>query len=361
MLHRLPAFTLTAALLLFGASSTSAQPTDRLALKTDVEFEVLVPRFGGALEAQSWGPVFQKLGVSVRFRQAILDDKPVVEERTRGTYRTVKVIGEMDTGGTLHVPSKSFKPSDTTTLKEWVDELKTYGAQGSPDGKPLWGLTKEDFDALFVKLSKPLAAEVEGLAPRAALAKLEMPASHPVRLHTSADAKLQGELAARPLRQEVGGFSAGTGLAIVLADYGLAFRPRRTPQATIELVVEPLADISDPWPVGWPLDAKRPLNEEVPQLFDMVTAGFPDLPLQDVLNAVEQNSQTPIVVDYELCATKEIDPFTATVKFPEKKTAWFMLIRSVTAQARLTRELKVDEAGRVFVHVFPFMPKPPPK
>lgn len=357
MLHRSLMFALVAPVLLCGSSGRAQQP-DRLALKTEVEFEVLVPRFGGALESQTWGPVFEKLGVTVRFRQAILDDEPVVEERTRGTYRTVKVVGEMDLDGTLHVPGKAFKSSDTGILKEWVDELKTYGAQGSPDGKPLWGLKQVDFDALFIKLARPLTAEVEGLAPREALAKLAMPAEHPVRLNAAAEARLQGELAARPLRQDVNGFSGGTGLAIVLADFGLGFRPRRTPQATIELVVEPMADISDPWPVGWPLEPKRPLNEEVPQLFDLVTAGFPDLPLQDVLNAVEQNSKTPIIVDYELCATKEIDPFTASVKFPEKKTAWFMLIRSVTAQARLTRELKVDEAGRVFVHVFPFVPKP---
>jgi hypothetical protein len=115
--------------------------------------------------------------------------------------------------------------------------------------------------------------------------------------------------------------------------------------------------MSQPWPIGWELEAKPPLNEQAPQLFNMITAGFDKLPLQDVLDAVEQASQTSIIIDYEQCAAREIDPRTVQVNYPQKKTAWAILIRSVTSQARLTREVKVDESGRVFVYVFPFAPK----
>jgi hypothetical protein len=269
----------------------------------------------------------------------------------------VKAVGEMDLNGIIKFPGKSFKLSDTAALTEWINELKTYGAQGSPEGKPLWGLKREDFDTLFKDLGAPIAAVVEGQELRGALQKLGLPAKYPVRLQASAEAWLQNA-GAHPLRQEVHGFSGGTGLAIVLADYGLGFHPQRTPQATLELAVEPLQNIAQPWPIGWELEAKPPLNEQAPQLFNLITAGFEDLPLQDVLDAVEQASQTPIIIDYEQCAAREIDPRTVQVNFPQKKTAWAILIRSVAGQARLTREVKVDEAGRIFVNVFPFAPKP---
>ncbi len=345
---------------LFLSTDAAAQDDRQTELRTLVDVEVLLPKLDTSLNAQTWGPVFEKLGVTVQFRQAILDDKPAVTERVRGSYRLVKAVGEMDLNGTLKFPGKSFKLSDAAALTEWINELKTYGAQGSPVGKPLWGLNQEDFDSLFKDLGAPIAADVEEQELRAALQKLGLPARYPVRLQASAEAWLQNA-GGRPLRQEVRGFSSGTGLAIVLADYGLGFRPQRTPQATLELAVEPLQDMSHAWPIGWELEAKPPLNEQAPQLFNLITAGFENLPLQDVLDAAEQASQTPIIIDYEQCAAREIDPRTARVNFPQKKTAWAMLIRSVAGQARLTREVKTDEAGRIFVFVFPFVPRPAPR
>src|SRR4029079_6810856 len=105
-----------------------------------------------------------------------------------------------------------------------------------------------------------------------------------------------------PLRHEVRGLSRGTALAVVLADYGLGFRPLRTPAGAIELVAEPLENLKKPWPIGWPLDKNRPRNETAPALFAQVTAGFNDLPLADVLSAVENASGTRVIVDYERCA-----------------------------------------------------------
>jgi hypothetical protein len=338
----------------------AAQEERQAELRTLVDVEILLPRLDTSLNAQTWGPKFEKLGVPVQFRQAILDDKPALTERIRGSYRMVKAVGEMDLNGTLTFPDRTFKLSDAAALTEWINELKTYGAQGSPTGKPLWGLKREDFDSLFKDLGAPIAAEVEGQELRTALQRLGLPAKYPVRLQASAEAWLQ-TAGGHPLRQEVRGFSSGTGLAILLADYGLGFRPQRTPQATLELAVEPLRDMSQPWPIGWELEAKPPLNEQAPQLFDMITAGFDKLPLQDVLDAVEQASQTSIIVDYERCTARDIDPRTVEVNYPQKKTAWAILIRSVAAQARLTREVKVDEAGRVFVYVFPFVPTPAPR
>jgi hypothetical protein len=117
--------------------------------------------------------------------------------------------------------------------------------------------------------------------------------------------------------------------------------------------------LTHPWPIGWPIDKDRPRNETAPALFEQVEAGFEDVTLADVLSAVEQACGTRVIVDYEKCAQRKIDPASHQVSLPKKKTAWILILRSVTAQARLTREVMLDEAGTAFVYVFPFQPKGP--
>lgn len=335
---------------------TERQPATP-AVKTLVEFEILLPRQGDALDAQKWGPTFERIGVSVRFRQAILDDEPEVEERMRGTWRMVNVVGEMDREGTLHFPEKSFTMSEGAKLADWVEELKTFGAQGSPDGKPVWGLSEAQFTAVYDELSKPIENSLEGQELPDALQNLQLPADYPVRLHETAENRLTDPSSAHALREEVQGLSLGTGLAIVLADYGLGFRPIRNTKGTIALVVEPLSEITDPWPIGWELDPAQPRNEVAPGYFEMVRAGFDDLPLEDVLDAVEQASGTPIIINYEGSAARGIDPAVVRVSYPQKQTAWVLIVRTVTSQARLTREIMIDEAGKPFIYVFPFVPQ----
>ena len=327
--------------------------------KTIVEFEVLMPELGTGLNAQKWSSVFDRLDVSVRFRQAIANDKPGIDERTRGTLRIVTVVGEMDLDGSLHFEEHEFDMSDGAKLSEWIDELKTYGAQGSPEGKPVWGLTKEQFTEVYEELSHPISGSVKDLELSEAIAALEISEDYPLRLHSSAEEHLKPGAARHPVRVDVESLSRGTGLAIVLADFGMGFRPLRTPRGDVELVVEPLGDISEPWPVGWEIEASLPRNRVAPNYFEMVTAGFDDVPLQDVLDAVAEASETPIIVNYERALAKEIDPADVAVSYPRKRTAWALLVRHVTARAKLTRSLLIDEAGQPFVYVYPFEPKRP--
>lgn len=325
-------------------------------LKTFVRFEILLPRMGIGLDAQRWGPIFEQFEASVTFRQAILDDEPGIEETTRGTFRTVTVTGLLDVDGSLIFPDREFAMSETDELGEWINELKVYGAQGSPEGKPVWGLENEQFTGVYDALSAPVTARIEGEPFESALRAMELPDEYPLRLHTSAVTWLLGSEQDHPVRHDVAGLSRGTALAVLLSDFGLGFRPLRTPRGDVELVVQPLIDISDPWPVGWELDPSQPRNEAAPALFEFVTAGFDDLPLEDVLDAVANASETPILIDYRACAARGIDPTEVTVSYPQKRTAWVLLIRTVTGQARLTREIRTDEAGRGFVFVFPFVP-----
>lgn len=346
------------------ATTATAQP-DRPAAtarpleikKTTVDFELMMSQGADPVAPQQWGPVFERLGCAVRFRQRILDDEPGVSEKIRGSLRIVNVVGELDRNGALVFPGKSFTLDQTGKLADWIGELQTYGALGSPDGQPMWGLTEQQFRDLFAELGKPVTADVEGLDFRPAIKEMGLPAGYAFRLHESAIEQMKSPGANHPLRHEVSGLSRGTALAIVLADYELGFRPLRTPAGNIELVVEPLESLTNPWPIGWPLDKDQPRNEAVPALFDQVEAGFEDVSLADVLSAVEQACGTRVIIDYPKCAKRNIDPATLQVSLPRKKTAWILILRTVTGQSRLTRDVMLDEAGTGFVYVTPFEPK----
>lgn len=340
------------------AQKTPPRATGSLPLKqTSVEVEVLLDKFSDNLAPQQWGPVFEKLGVAVRFRQRVQGDDVSLGEKTRGSARYVTIVGELGRDGTLSFPGKSFTLDNTDRIKDWITELKTYGALGSPEGQPVWGLTDQQFDALYDELRQPASGDFEGLDFQPAIRQLALPDTYYFRLDEAARELAQKPERQHPLRHEVSGLSRGTALAIVLADYGLGFRPLRTPSGVIELVAEPLETLKKPWPIGWPLDKDLPRNETAPALFEQVTAGFNDLPLSDVLSAIEEASHTRVIVDYERCARRKINPDEVKVSYPQKRTAWILILRTVTSQARLTREIMTDEGGSAFVYVFPFEPK----
>ncbi len=324
--------------------------------RTFVDVTILTPSFGGALESQRWAKALSDLGIDVRFRQAIAGDKPEVSEKTRGTLRTVTLVGALGSKGTLEFPDRGFGLDEANAFAEWVDELKTYGAQGAPEGQPLWGLSRLQFNELFEALSEPATEEVEDLPLKEALSKLPLPAGHSLVLQSSAEAYL----AKHPpgvVKNRLEGFSGGTALAIALQEAGLGFRPLRNPAGQIQLVVQPLDDISDPWPVGWPID--NPINQSdyAPAMFKFVEIGFDEVSLQDVLDAAAAAIEVPIIVNEYKTQQAKVDLETHLVSYRPQKTTWSLMINSCIRQAGLVKEVRTDEAGRAFVAIEPFVPQ----
>ncbi|QDU38768.1 hypothetical protein Mal4_30980 [Maioricimonas rarisocia] len=336
-------------------AGTSAAGSSR-ETKTIIQIELLSSRFGGPLVSQEWGRLFEKLGVVARIRQPVFDEEPEIKESVRGTLRLVKLIGQIDRDGSVVFPGHRFRQSEMDELREWLEELRTYGAQGAPTGKPLWGLQRAQFTEIFDSLKSPIEVELKGRPVEEALAELPLPATYPVRWHTSTEA-IRETAGSVNVLQEVRGLSAGTGLSAILADLGLGYRPLRTPSGSIELVIQKLSDAPDAWPVGWePLEGTSRL-QLAPTLFQMERVGFDQVPLAEILDAIETATGVPIIIDYGQCRTHDIDPHELRVSYPTKRTAWALLVNSVVRQARLTKEFKVDEAGHTFLHVYPFVPK----
>lgn len=319
---------------------------------TTVEVELLTAADGGILHGQQWRAQFEELGVSLRVKKAVLNDKPQVTERVVGTLRFVTAVGQLERSGKITFPGKAFGFGDGPKLKEWLDELKTYGAEGSPNGKPLWGLTEKQFKVVYGELSAVQKTSVAGKDLPDAVTALELPNHLPVRWSLAAQDRLERRVATGQITavHDTAGFSKATVLAIALNDQNLGFRPNRTPEGTIELLIEPQAiDRQDHWPVGWPLQQQQSVM--LPNLFVMVNVSLDALPASEVIAEVAKATETPIFADRAEFERRDLDLTKLLLSHPLKKTTWSMALRVMLVPKRITREFWQDEAGRGFVWI----------
>lgn len=319
-------------------SGASSQPRT-----TILEIKLLASADGGGIHAQQWSKLMEPLDVTIQIQRPTLSEKPEVKERTVGTIRYVTAIGSLERTGKISFPGHSFELSDGPKLREWVTELKTYGAQGTTEGQPLWGLTRDQFSKIYDSLVKPVEADVVGLLPSEAIAKLPFPKQYPVRISQAAmSAAAKGRV-----RQDIRGFSVATALAILLNDCNLGFRPNRTPADGLELLVEPLGQRQDLWPIGWPLKQQR--IKAAPKLFAMTPIELNQVQLVDLLSTVSELTETPVVIDHYEIEQKKIDLDKITVSFKRADTSWSVALKTMVVAKKLSREIWQDEAGRAFV------------
>ncbi len=317
--------------------------------ETEVTLELITGAAAAAEHAQDWGRQLQKLNIAFQTRQAISTDKPQLKEQKLGRLRRVTIVAVLDRNGKIICEDRSFTLSQSEKLAEWIRELKAYGAQGAPEGKPMFGLDESQFAAVMKALSTKVEADTLGLTLDAVLAKLPLPSKHPVRKTPEAQRAARSFDPAKVSRQSVNGLSVGTALAATLGEFGLAFKPLRTPEGTIELAVAPREEDADRWPIGWPLDANKPQGQLAPALFKMVPVDLDEVPLTDVLTAASTASEIPILIDYHAIDKAEIDLSELTVTVPPRKTTWGLLIKQVTFPHKLGRRIVADDAGKPFV------------
>jgi len=324
-------------------------------VKTSVSVTLLMENNGSALYAQQWGRTFRDLGITVRTRRSVLDDKPTIEENLRGTLRDVRLTGTLDRNGVVHFPGRKFARSDLARLREWINELKTYGAQGSPDSKPLWGLSNDQFKKVFAGLSEAAPENVKGLTLDAAIRKLAFPASLPVRFDLDAQKRFGQVPANDTIKADLDKLAKGTVLAIALKQYGLAFHPSRTPSGSLELLVTPWEATESPWPIGWELKLSR--QKTAPRYFDLIPVELSNVMLRDVLLAASKASGIPMLLDEYEVKKKEIDIDQIKVTVSKKRTTWGILIRDAIGGTGLVRKLVIDERGQPFLWITPFEPR----
>ncbi len=319
---------------------------------TSVTVELLTGTTGVGAKARQWADILSKLDVVVTVRPGRSDDKVgVTERKTGGTLRTVTVVGSLDSTGRLIFPDQMFTENDADKLAAWINELKIYGAQGDPNGRPVWGLTKEQFGVIHTALKKPLTAETRDVEITKAVELFDLPRDYPVRFSPEGIARLKEKGGRLKVSQSLQGVSQGTALAVLLSEQGMGFRPRRLPDGSIELTVYPLDAAGKFWPVGWPREGSIP--ETCPELFQFKNIELDDQPLAEILETVAGVIKVPILIDRQGLEAKGIDLAEVKITYPRKKTTWTEALKSFTYKAKAKVEVLVDEAGKPFIWVTP--------
>ncbi len=296
--------------------------------------------------------MFDRAGLLVRIHSPFPGDKISIKEKQLGKLREVYVVGKLERDGSLVFPGHKFAKSESTAFEEWLRELKTYGAQGSPTGKVLWGLSQDQFDAMSGALTSPVEQEVAGLAFDEAIRTLQLPAKYPFRLSIAAEKRLD----APGIKQRLGklqlrGFSHGTALAMLLSQYGLGFRPNRTPEGTLELVGLRSQDGQALWPVGWDVPEGTYPASVAPKLFQQTQVDLKDQKLIDVLEAIADRTGTPVRVDFASIASRDLDLDKILVNASGQHMTWSRLLANITSPSLLVPQVRTDEAKRPFVWV----------
>jgi hypothetical protein len=324
---------------------------------TMINMELLTIGDGVAIKAREWMEVLGKMDVTLTIRAGRPTEKlEITERKAGGTLRTVMIRGMLDSKGQLIFADQTFTESETGKLAAWLDELRTYGAQGNPEGRPAWGLTKEQFGVIHSALKKPLAFEPNEMELSKVVEKLELPADIPLRFSLAAAKVLKEGAAPATVGQSLKGVSQGTALAVMLNDQGLVFRPRRLPDATIELTVTTAEGGGKVWPVGWPRMQSRP--ETAPSLFEFKVIDLDEEPLDGILEAASGLIGIPILIDRPAVHSKGIDLAEVKISHPRKKTTWITALESFTFKAKAKFEVLIDESGKPFLWVTPLAAPP---
>lgn len=326
---------------------SARQDTANRTIPTEVSFELLLSTGSAALHAQDWGSLLERAGATVRIRQPLGEEQPETSESRRGRTRYVLVRGILERDGSAVFADRTLSPRDAGRIREWVRELKTYGAQGSTEGKPGFGLSPQQFEQVFQTLEGTVTVELDGRDLASALEGIGLTSRLPLRLSAATTEHLQ---TARPGAAPAGlkGLSRGTALAIVLNAAGLGFQPGRTPAGTLELVIVPQAEQTAVWPVGWPLD-KPPLHA-FPKLLAFEPVEIDDEPLTTLLARLETRAETPLIIDTRRIAAAGIKLDETRVSYGPKRSTWRTALDQVLFP-RLMAELLQDEAGRPFLWI----------
>jgi hypothetical protein len=337
------------------STATAAASSD-----TRISLEIFTGTEGLGFHAQQWESVFEHAGVLARIHSEFSGDQVSIREKQYGKLREVTLVGKLERDGSLTFSGHKFARSQSAAFEEWLREIRAYGAQGSPSGKALWGLSRDQFDAMQKALAAPVEEEIAGLPLDAAIGALHLPEQYPFRFSIAAQQTLATPgMKKQPGRVQVRGIARGSALALLLSQYGLGFRPNRTPSGKLELVGLRVEDGQALWPIGWDIpEGTYPANV-APKLFQQTKVDLKDQKLADVLNAISDRTGVPVRIDYTAIAARGLDADSILVSASGEHMTWSRLLSAITSPSLLVANLRTDEARKPFVWVTSVKNAPP--
>ncbi len=314
-----------------------------------VELDVLIhaaPNY--RVKAQEWGRLFQELGYTPKFRQPKPGEELRIEDIVDGDRVTVRIVCGMSSDGSIRVGRQKFTLDDSEKLRRFLDELRDYGSGGPPERNPTWGMTETQLLEIMKLLSEPITDIVQLQSPLVAVETLGLPEGVKLTFAESARERALGRRPeSAPEELDLKGCSKGSGMAILLAQYGLGFRPQRIAANRFELQIDAGGEASNLWPTGW--KTQETVARVLPAYLKSTSVNVQDVEISALLGVVSERLKIPVFQSsFELAsAGKNLDELTYSRS--EKKIAPSRLLTSIGDKHQLGFDVRVDEGGKLFL------------
>jgi hypothetical protein len=331
-MQRFPAALFPAWTLLLVPAATAAEPR--------VTIEVATEAGAPITASQQWAKLLGELDVAgVRIRSMRPGDQIEKSERGTGASRTIHVLGILTSRGTLRLPGGTFSLRDRKKLADWLKQ-STATPEDPAKRKSSFDLT----DAQLADVKKDLGAAVDFSTKGVKLADLVQRIGRTVQEPITPTAAAQQALAAGDVvRDEMKGLSCGTTLAAALRPMGLVLvpRPDRKGHAYVITSGRGLTEI---WPVGWPTG--DPPAKLVPNIVKVTGVDFQEVAASAALELLQPRLEVPFLLDHNSMAEQGIDLERTAVTVPPARRTYSNILQRVLYPAKMTSELRVDDAGR---------------
>lgn len=332
--------------LVVACASSSALAEGRIEL--DLATEEGFP----AIEAQKWLSTLSELGFSgLKIRAGRAGDKTKIVAEKRGGGTLYKVTGVLTARNELMLPGGRFSVRDGGRIAAWADRLRAEGPDAGPQAEKPFGLEDADFKRVHQDLARAVGFSTKGKTAAEVVAQIGNDLAGKLALTSQAETALE---ASDPVTEELQGLGSGTALAYVLRSAGLGLIPKSAGKGQTTYNIARPAEKQKSWPVGLPADEES--NKLVPKLLEFLNVEIDEIPLPQVLEALGERLETPMLLDHIALVTRKIDPEKVIVTMPAKRTAYSLALRQLLSKARLKWTLRVDDAGKPFIWVSTMVP-----
>ncbi len=300
------------------------------------------------IKAQEWGRAFQELGYTPQFRQPKPGEEIRVENVDKDGSESVHIVAGMSVDGTIRIGKRKFTIADAKDLKALLDELAEFGAGGPPEKSPTWGMTAEQLLEVTQLFSDPVKDDILLNSPVITIESIGLPANVRMKFTDAARLRALGRRPeSAPNSLNLIGYSKGTAIAMVLAQYGLGFRPQRIAANSYEIEIDNGNEASNFWPVGW--KTQETTAVVLPAYLKSIPVDVEDAEVSALMQVVSERLKVPVFRStFSLASSgKDLDVLTYTRK--NDKVSPSRLLTSIGDKLQLGFDIRVDESGKLFL------------
>ena len=312
-----------------------------------LDFRILVQGSAAArVKDRDWSRLVQDAGYDVTIASDNGSDRLGIRNRGSGRRSVVEIVGLVDRRGLLLLGRKQFRLGKPKPLKVFLDDLAKNGAEGPVRQRPTWGLTIAEYTEVLKLLAAKTPGEVRLSSPIQTVKAMNLPAE--LRVTWSPESR---KVALSGLQDggsiDLERVSAGSGLAIAMAQFGLGFRVMKHPRGGYLLEIDVGDESSNLWPIGW--KNKRPLTEVLPRFYQFVEVDLEDDKVEDVVNTIADRVELPWFYSQQRLAANSIDFSQIVYSTPPDRISPSGLLRSMGKKHRIRMEPRTDEGGQLFL------------